>query len=64
MSELMAVSGIDVVGPLPQDLQNITTFTGGIPTSANHADAGRALLHFLTTPAVKSVIASKGLEPT
>jgi molybdate transport system substrate-binding protein len=63
MSELMAVSGIDVVGPLPQELQSVTTFTGGIPTSASHAEAGRALLHFLTTPSVKSVIAAKGLEP-
>jgi molybdate transport system substrate-binding protein len=63
MSELIAVSGIDVVGPLPTELQGVTIFTGGIPTNASHADAGRALLQFLTTPEVKRVIASKGLEP-
>ena len=63
MSELMAVAGIDVVGPLPAALQSVTTFTGGIPAAASHADAGRTLLEFLTTPAVKRVIASKGLEP-
>jgi molybdate transport system substrate-binding protein len=63
MSELMAVSGIDVVGPLPAELQSVTIFTGAIPTNASHAEAGRALLQFLTRPEVKRVIASKGLEP-
>ncbi len=63
MSELMAVPGIDVVGPLPAELQSVTMFTAAIPTSASHADAGRALMQFLTTPAAKSVIAAKGLEP-
>jgi molybdate transport system substrate-binding protein len=63
MSELMAVSGIDVVGPLPAELQSVTMFTAAIPTSGSHADAGRALIQFLTTPGAKSVIASKGLEP-
>jgi molybdate transport system substrate-binding protein len=63
MSELMAVSGIDVVGLLPAALQSVTMFTGGIPTSASHAEAGRALLQFLTTLDVKNVIRSRGLEP-
>jgi molybdate transport system substrate-binding protein len=63
MSELMAVAGIDVVGPLPAELQSVTMFTGAIPANASHAEAGRALLKFLTTPDVKSIIKSKGLEP-
>jgi molybdate transport system substrate-binding protein len=41
----------------------VTTFTGGIPTGSRHAGAGRALLQFLTTPAVRGVIAATGLEP-
>jgi molybdate transport system substrate-binding protein len=63
MSELMAVPGIDVVGRLPPELQSVTMFTGALPTSASHAEAGRALLQFLKTPDVKNVIKSKGLEP-
>ena len=63
MAELMAVSGIDVVGPLPAELQGITPFTAAIPTNAVHADAGRALIDFLITPAAKSIIKAKGLEP-
>ena len=54
---------IDVIGPLPMELQSVTTFTGGIPTGTRHAGAGRALLQFLTTPAVRGVIAATGLEP-
>jgi molybdate transport system substrate-binding protein len=64
MAELMAVAGIDVVGPLPAELQSVTTFTAAIPTSASHPEAGRALIDYLTAPAAKSVIETKGLEPT
>jgi molybdate transport system substrate-binding protein len=63
MAELIAVDGIDVVGPLPPDLQMVTTFTGTIPATASHAAAGRLLIEFLTTPAAKAVIKAKGLEP-
>ena len=40
MAELIAVAGIDVVGPLPADIQSATMFTAGIPTSASYPDAG------------------------
>jgi len=63
MAELIAVSGIDVVGPLPKDLQSVTPFTAAILVSASHPEAGRALIAFLTTPAAKCVIKAKGLEP-
>jgi molybdate transport system substrate-binding protein len=63
MAELLAVSGIDVVGPLPAELQSVTTFTAGIPASANHPAAGRLLIEFLTAPFARSVIKAKGLEP-
>ncbi|HXQ82443.1 MAG TPA: substrate-binding domain-containing protein [Xanthobacteraceae bacterium] len=63
MAELIAVSGIDVVGPLPKDLQSVTPFTAAILVSASHPEAGRALIAFLTTPAAKSVIKARGLEP-
>ena len=63
MAELIAVAGIDVVGPLPADIQSATMFTAGIPTSASYPDAARAAIAFLTTPDAKSVIKAKGLEP-
>ncbi len=63
MAELMAVEGIDVVGPLPAEIQSVTPFVAAIPTSAVHADGGHALIDFLVTPRAKSVLKAKGLEP-
>jgi molybdate transport system substrate-binding protein len=63
IAELMAVPGIDMIGPLPAALQSVTPFVATIPTNASHAEAGRAVIDFLTTPAAKRVIEAKGLEP-
>jgi molybdate transport system substrate-binding protein len=64
MAELIMVDGIDVVGPLPAAIEGVTQFTAAVPASASHPEAGRALIGFLTTPAAKSVIKAKGLEPS
>jgi molybdate transport system substrate-binding protein len=63
MPELMAVPGIDVVGPVPGEFQCITIFSAGIPTNASDSEAGKALAEFLTTPAAKAAIKAKGMEP-
>jgi molybdate transport system substrate-binding protein len=63
MAELMAVDGIDVVGPLPKEIQSVTQFTAGITANSDRPDAGRALIDFLVTLAAKNVIKAKGLEP-
>ena len=63
LAELMAVAGIDIVGPLPAELQSITLFVAAIPSNASHAEAGRSVIGFLTTPAAKAVIKAKGLDP-
>jgi molybdate transport system substrate-binding protein len=62
MPELMAVPGIDIVGPLPPGIQSVSVFTAGLSTAAKNADGGRALIQFLTTPAAAAVIRSKGME--
>lgn len=48
---------------LPPEIQSVTAFTAGIPTGAKHAEAARALIDFLTTPAAGRVLAAKGLKP-
>ena len=63
MAELLAVPGIDVVGPLPAALQAVTQFTAAVLSRAPHGDAAHALIGFLGSPAAKSVIKAKGLEP-
>lgn len=61
--ELMAVKEIQYVGPLPKELQTSTVFTTGVLTGARQAEAAKALVDFLTTPAAVSLFKSKGLEP-
>ncbi|MBI4192184.1 MAG: substrate-binding domain-containing protein [Betaproteobacteria bacterium] len=61
--ELMAVPGIEVVGPLPQELQVIMMSSAGIFSDAKQPGAARALLEFLSTPASARVFKAKGLEP-
>jgi molybdate transport system substrate-binding protein len=63
ISELLPVAGVDIVGPLPPELQKITTFSAGIATLSKEPDAGRALIKFLTSPAASAVIVKSGMEP-
>jgi molybdate transport system substrate-binding protein len=63
MAELMAVSGVDVVGPLPDELQSVTQFTAFVPAAALTPQGGRAVMDFLRRPAARAVIKAKGLQP-
>jgi molybdate transport system substrate-binding protein len=61
--ELMAVPGIDLVGPLPDDIQLVTVTCTGIISGTKQAEAARAFIDFLASPAAAQVIRAKGLEP-
>jgi len=62
LPELMAVPGIDIIGPLPPDIQSMTVFSAGISTAAKEPEAAKALIKFLTTPTAKALFKSKGME--
>jgi molybdate transport system substrate-binding protein len=62
--ELMAVHGVELVGPLPKEVQLITVFSAGIASNARQPEAAKALVQFLTAPAAARVFKSKGLEPS
>ena len=62
ISEIVPVPGVDLVGPLPQELQNITVFAAGIGANATEPDAARALINFLTGPG-SAEIKKTGMEP-
>src|SRR4030088_1789218 len=63
ISELKPVEGIDIVGPLPDDLQKITVFSAGIATVSREPDAGKALIKFLASPAARDTLVKSGLDP-
>jgi len=58
----LAQPTIELVGPLPVAIQNYTRFVPGIVTGSNQADAARALVTFLYSPAAKTVLRAKAFE--
>ena len=63
ISELRPVKGIDIVGPLPPGAQKVTIFAAGIPTTATHPEAAKALIEWLSSPVAYAAIKKSGLEP-
>jgi molybdate transport system substrate-binding protein len=63
ISELRPVKGIDIVGPLPTGAQKVTVFAAGIPATATHPEAAKALIEWLASPVAYAAIKKSGLEP-
>jgi molybdate transport system substrate-binding protein len=63
VSELLPVKGIQFLGPLPAELQNITVYSGGVHSATKEAAAVGELVKFLTAPTVAPTLKKHGLEP-
>ena len=63
ISELKPVQGIDIIGPLPDALQQITVFSAGIASVSKEPDAGKALIKFLASPAARAELVKSGMDP-
>ena len=63
ISELMMVPGIEVVGPLPPEVQTVAVFSGGLLTRSSHPEYAAALLRSFASPAIAPVLQRTGLEP-
>ena len=61
--EVISVAGIDVVGPPPGDLNNITVYAAGVGAGSHQAAAANALIQFLHTPEAAAVFKAKGITP-
>jgi molybdate transport system substrate-binding protein len=61
--ELLPITGIDYVGPLPQEIQEITLFTGAVHVRTRAQAPARELLAFLSGPRAAAVMQAKGLDP-
>ena len=62
-SEIVPVSGAQLVGPLPGELGSVTKFTAGIGAGSKASEAGKSLIQFLRGPEAAPVFKSKGLQP-
>jgi molybdate transport system substrate-binding protein len=63
VSEFIDVKGIDYVGPLPPDIQQVTVFSAGLFRSAPAPEAAKALIKFLTSAQAAPILKKHGLDP-
>ncbi len=63
VSELLVVPGIEVVGPLPPEIQATATFSAGLLTASAQPAEASDLLRFLASPELAPILRSAGLEP-
>jgi molybdate transport system substrate-binding protein len=62
VSEILAQPIVELIAPLPSDIQNYTQFAPGIIAGSNQTDAVKALVAFLSSPASRTVLKAKGFE--
>lgn len=63
ISEIVSHPGVELAGPLPAELQDVTPLTASLVRNGGQLEAAGALLRFLTAPAAIDVIRAKGMEP-
>lgn len=63
ISEIVPVKGAALVGPLPREIQNITTYAAGLSSATKNKDAAQGLIKMLSGPTAAAVLKSKGMDP-
>lgn len=63
VSEILALEGADLVGPIPDEVQYVTTYSAAVVEGSAHADAARRLVAHLSSEAAFPMIVKSGLEP-
>ena len=63
VSEILPVKGIELVGPVPKELQSYVSFRGGVSANSQNAEAARAVVKFFTSSKAAPAYKARGLEP-
>jgi molybdate transport system substrate-binding protein len=59
---VLTAPGLDVVGPVPAELQQEVVFTAAVAAGTKEAGASKAFITFLAAPAAATVIKAKGMK--
>ena len=62
ISEILAVPGATLVGPLPAEIQNYTVYAGAVGTAAREPAAAQELLNLLASAQAQAVLKDKGMQ--
>ncbi len=63
IAEIVPVPGVDLVGPIPQDIQHATEFAGAVVSAAPNPEMARAFVSSFGSPAAREIIRAHGMEP-
>src|ERR1044072_333092 len=62
ISEILPVKGVKLVGPLPAEIQNYTTYAAAVGTDAKQKDGAEAMMKLLAGPQGEAVLKERGME--
>jgi molybdate transport system substrate-binding protein len=62
ISEIVPVKEVVLVGPLPAEIQNYTTYAAGIGAGTKESEAAKAIIRVLSGPAAAAVLKEKGMD--
>jgi ABC-type molybdate transport system substrate-binding protein len=62
ISELLPIEGLDYVGPLPDEVQRVSTFSAGVAARSRNPAAARELIAFLASAALGPIVERYGLD--
>ncbi|WGY71413.1 substrate-binding domain-containing protein [Burkholderia cepacia] len=62
VSELLPVPGVTYAGKVPESVQSVTRFAGGIPVGADHPEDAKKLLDYLASPQAQATVQATGLD--
>jgi molybdate transport system substrate-binding protein len=63
ITQILTTPGVELVGPLPPEIQSYVLFTAGVSVNSRASEAARELITFLTGPIAAPVIKAQGMEP-
>lgn len=63
ITQILTTPGVELVGPLPPEIQSYVMFTAGVSSNSKQPEASRQLIQFLTSRTAIAVIKAQGMEP-
>lgn len=63
ITQILTTPGVDLVGPLPPEIQSYITFVAGVSSQSRAPKAAGELVKFLGGPRAIAVIKAQGMEP-